>query len=99
VKADANPGEPYGALDSVWVLRESLDARLVSATGKHTGDAELLAGTRLQYVEFSSIYDTCFGHDWAWHFFRILEGPARGRRMVLYSECFAPPHHAVAPAD
>lgn len=99
MKAVAEPGTPLGPIDSVWVVRESLDARLVSATWKHCGDAELPAGTRLRYMEFSSIRDRCFGYDWAWHFFRILEGPATGRRMVLYSDCYAPPHHVVESAD
>jgi hypothetical protein len=99
VEAVPEPGTPLGPIDSIWLVREPLNARLVSATWRHQGDAELPARTRLRYVEFSSIYDRCFGYDWAWHFFRILDGPATGRRMVLYSDCFAPPHDRVEPVD
>jgi hypothetical protein len=95
----ADPGTLLGPIDSVWMVRRSLGARLVDALWQHEGDLELPTGTRLKYVEFQSIFDPCSGYDWAWHFFTILEGPATGRGMVLYTDCFDPPHDLLESAD
>ena len=93
-----DPGVPLGPIDSEWLTREPMVARLVDVHWKHQGDQPLPARTRLRYMQFASIYDTCFAYDWAWHFLTILDGPAAGRRMVLYSGAFDPPAELLDPA-
>jgi hypothetical protein len=75
----ADPEMLLGPIDSIWVVRDPLNARIIDAHWQHVGDAELPAGTRLRYAEFSSLFSPCFGYDWAWHFLLCLFGHAPHR--------------------